>query len=468
MEVTYSLLGLMIGFMSCYLLLKNKYNNIYKTPIYLHLQQEFERLTLDNNKLISEQAVALNKLEFANITLKKLENELDAVTQNKKNLEQKLLTLETAKTVLKGENNNLTDKLELQKTTLNSLQQTFEKEFKIASQKILEQNNERFINHHQKSLGDVLKPLSKDLEGFKSKVEELYVNEAKERFSLGEEIKKLTALNHSLKEEAHNLTQALKTESKTQGGWGEMILENILEKSGLRKDEEYFMEHQLTDANGTPLRSDAENKKMRPDAVIKYPGERHVIIDSKVSLNAYLRYTDSDNETDRNVYLNQHVKAIKNHIDTLSKKGYDDYDKALDFVMMFIPSEPAYISAVQHDPNLWNYAYDKRILILNPTNLITSLKLIVDLWKREYQNKNVQAIIDRGAKMYDKFVGFIEDLDQVSDYMEKATHKHQEAIKKLKTGNDNLVLQMDKLSKLGIKNKKELNQNTVDNAKQIL
>ena len=436
-------------------------NNIQRKEVEHH-KEIYTLLTADFNNLRVDFETLKTKLELEIKQHNILESDWISLKDNKQRLENKLYDTEREKTTLFGENTNLKNQLLSQKTVLNNLQNTFEKEFKIASQKILEQNNERFMNDHQKSLGNVLKPLENDLVGFKTKIEELYVTEAKERFSLSKEIQKLNELNHHLKEEAKNLTKALKTESKTQGGWGEMILESILEKSGLRKDEEYFMESQLTDEDGKPLKSQSENKKMRPDAVIKYPGDRHVIIDSKVSLNAYLRYVDAENDADRNEAIENHIKAIKTHITTLSAKGYDDYNKALDFVMMFIPSEPAYIAAIQHNADLWNYAYEKRILLLNPTNLITSLKLIVDLWKREYQNKNVQEIIDRGSKMYDKFVGFIDDLDAVGDFMEKAKNKHSEAFKKLKYGNDNLILQMDKLEKLGLKNKKNLHQGLVN------
>ena len=448
------------------------------TALREQLQKVSESLTSANDKietlqeekhlLTNQLSVKENDLGNSELQYKRVQETLDSTLEQKKELEENQLKNLSENAALKVANTSLQEKLESQKEVLEKLQITFEKEFKISSQKILEDNNERFIKDHEKSLGDVIKPLEKDLKGFKEKVEELYANESKERFNLGKELKKLNELNQNLKDEAHNLTQALKTESKTQGGWGEMILESVLEKSGLRKDEEYFMEHQLFDDHGNALRSDSENKKMRPDAVIKYPGDRHVVIDSKVSLNSFLRYVDGDTDATRKIAIEGHVKAIKNHIDALSSKGYDDYDKALDFVMLFIPSEPAYIAAVQQDPNLWNYAYEKRILLLNPTNLITSLKLIVDLWKREYQNKNVQAIIDRGSKMYDKFAGFVNDLDAVGDYMDKAQNKHQEAFKKLKTGNDNLVLQMDKLKQLGLKNKKELSQGIVDDAKSYL
>ena len=274
----------------------------------------------------------------------------------------------------------------------------------------------------------------------------------------------MAQLNKVISEEAQNLTKALKGEAKTQGRWGEMILESILEKSGLVKDREYFMEHELLDENGNPLKSDSEGKKMRPDAVIKYPDNRSVIIDSKVSLNAFTRLIASTDAEEQKRELAAHVTAVKSHIVALSAKGYDDYDKALDFVMMFVPSEPAYIAALQGDPELWHFAYDKRILLLSPTNLITSLKLIVDLWKREYQNQNALEIAERGAKLYDKFVGFVANLEEVGTHLERAQGKYTEAYKQLSTGNDNLVLQATKLKGLGLKTKKELPKEIVNDA----
>jgi DNA recombination protein RmuC len=200
---------------------------------------------------------------------------------------------------------------------------------------------------------------------------------------------------------------------------------------------------------------------MRPDAVIKYPDDRSVIIDSKVSLNAFTRYLEAKDTDLQKNELAAHVAAVKARILELSTRGYDDYDKSLDFVMMFIPSEPAYIAAQQGDPGLWNFAYDKRILLINPTNLIISLKLIVDLWKREYQNRNAQDIAERGAKLYDKFVGFVKNLEEVGKHIGKAKDAYDDSYRQLSTGNDNLVIQADKLKKLGLKTKKELSEETV-------
>jgi len=337
-------------------------------------------------------------------------------------------------------------------------------EFEIIANRGLETKTEKFTQLNKKNLGDILEPLGKNIEEFKKTVQDTYVTEAKERFSLGEKVKELALLNQQIGEEARNLTKALKSQSKTQGRWGEMILESILEKSGLRKDEEYFMEHQLLDEQGKPLRSDTEGKKMRPDAVIKYPDDRRVIIDSKVSLNAFLRYMNSNDQEEQKQELAGHVQAVRAHIDELNNRGYDDYDKSLDFVMMFIPSEPAYIAAMQGDPELWNYAYDKRILLLNPTNLITSLKLIVDLWKREHQNRNAQEIADRGARMYDKFVGFVENLQEIGNQLDQARAVYTKSFNQLSAGSGNLVSQAVKLRDLGIKNKKQLNKDVANKA----
>jgi DNA recombination protein RmuC len=353
-------------------------------------------------------------------------------------------------------NNALKDKLQQQYKDMDELGKKFNMEFEHIANKILDTKTEKFTELNKNNLKTILEPLGKNIDEFKKQVDEVYKTESKERFSLGEKVKELAQLNQIISEEARNLTKALKGEAKTQGRWGEMILESILEKSGLVKNREYFMEHELLDASGNSMRSDAEGKKMRPDAVIKYPDNRSVIIDSKVSLNAFTRLLAATDVEEQTKELTAHVAAIKNHIIALSAKGYDDYDKALDFVMLFVPSEPAYIAALQGDADLWNFAYDRRILLLSPTNLITSLKLIADLWKREYQNQNAQEIAERGAKLYDKFVGFVANLQGIGTQLDRAQSSYEDAYKQLTTGNDNLVLQATKLKDLGLKTKKEL------------
>lgn len=476
----YLIVGLIVGALIIYLWLKQKFatQNATLEAQTNHAQEEKEELQIEVNTLrkrnddlndevsnlkttIAEKNVANDGLDMQ---LKNLQEQFEGLESkfNKKTEDYNSLNSQLA--TANADNKSLKEKLDTQKEDIEELGKKFNTEFENIASKILKANTETFSETNKKKLKDLLDPLGENLKEFKKKVEDVYDKEAKERFSLGEKVKELAEKSEKISQDAINLTNALKGEAKTQGNWGEMILESILEKSGLRKDEEYFMEHQLTDENGKPLRSDAENKKMRPDAVIKYPDNRNVIIDSKVSLNAFTRYLATSDVEEQKKEIDAHISAIKTHIIALSAKGYDDYDKALDFVMMFIPSEPAYIAAMQADPNLWNYAYDKRILLMNPTNLITALKLIVDLWKREYQNQNAIAIADRGAKLYDKFVGFVENLEKVGKHIGNAQSAYDDAHKQLSTGNDNLVLQATKLKKLGVKNKKELSHSIVNDA----
>ncbi len=419
-------------------------------------KSELERSAL---KLELSEASLIRELESINDRLNKLNSDFEKKTAEFNEINKQLATAGAT-------NDSLMEKLAVQKEEMEKLNEKFSTEFENIANRILEEKTEKFTSTNKTNMESLLKPLGENLDKFKTKVEEVYDKESKERFSLGEKVKELTELNQVISQEAKNLTNALKGESKTQGLWGEMILESILEKSGLVKDREYFMEHQLTDDQGKPIVSDSEGKKMRPDAVINYPDNRSVIIDSKVSLIAFTRYLEANDPEIQKAELTAHITSIKTHIQALSAKGYDDYDKALDFVMMFIPSEPAYIAAMQGDPNLWNFAYDKRILLLNPTNLITSLKLIVDLWKREYQNQNALEIAERGAKLYDKFVGFVSNMEDIGTHLGRAQGKYEEAYKQLHTGNDNLVLQATKLKNLGLKPKKELPKQIENQASQ--
>uniref|UniRef100_UPI004049E82F DNA recombination protein RmuC n=1 Tax=Flavobacterium sp. TaxID=239 RepID=UPI004049E82F len=420
------------------------------------LKEDIKTLKNYSDSINQDLATSKAELSATNDNLIKKIAEFEVLKAELNDINQQLATS-------KASNIALHHNLSTQKKEMEEMGKKFNAEFELIANKILETKSEKFTELNKNNLKNLLEPLGQNITDFKKQVNEVYSNESKERFSLGEKVKELAMLNQLISEEAKNLTKALKGEAKTQGNWGEMILESILERSGLRKNEQYFMEHELKDENGKAMLSDSEGKKMRPDAVIKYPDNRNVIIDSKVSLNAFTRLIASTDVDEQKKELEAHIAAIKMHIVALSTKGYDDYDKALDFVMMFIPSEPAYIAALQGDPDLWNFAYDKRILLISPTNLITSLKLIVDLWKREYQNQNALEIAERGAKLYDKFVGFVTNLEAVGNAIDKAQEKYNDAYKQLSTGNDNLVTQATKLKNLGIKNKKELPLEIVKN-----
>jgi DNA recombination protein RmuC len=429
---------------------KEKEFNLQQTDLLNDLKNEFAKVSAVHSSLNSQF------LEQKQINAK-LSSQIENLLMEKQDIFAK-------NSELFAKNEGLQKSLETQKEEITKIQEESKLQFENLANKILEEKTEKFTTLNQNNLKTILEPFQEKITDLKNRVNEAYEKENKERFSLAEKVKELAELNQQISEDAKKLTRALKGESKTQGNWGEMILESILEKSGLVKGREYFLEHELRDEDNKALFSEFSGKKMRPDAVIKYPDERNVIIDSKVSLTAFTELVD---ETDQDVYLiklNQHLSSIKNHITQLSQKAYDDYGKSLDFVMMFIPSEPAYIAAMQADQNLWNYAYDRRILLLNPSNLITSLKLIADLWKREYQNKNSLEIAERGAKLYDKFVGFIENLEKVGKNLDQAKNVYNDAYKQLSTGNDNLINQTQKLKSLGIKNKKDLPQSLIDNS----
>lgn len=347
------------------------------------------------------------------------------------------------------------EQLRLQQEELLNTRAQLNKDFQILANQILEEKTLRFTDMNRSNMEAILKPLNEKLVEFRVKVEETYDKESKQRFSLEERIRELVALNNQISEDANNLTKALKGNNKIQGNWGEMILESILEKSGLKKGEEYFTQEFIVDENGSRVRN-AQDKYMQPDVVVVYPGGRKIIIDSKVSLSAYVRYVEAESDDIKLIAEKEHVMSIKQHIDELSQKSYQDYVESLDFVMMFIPNEPAYILAMQLDSTLWDYAYRKRILLISPTNLIASLKVVSDLWKREYQSRNAIEIAKRGAALYDKFAGFVDTLQDVGKNIERSQKSYDKAFSQLKEGNGNLMRQAEMLKELGVKAQKEL------------
>lgn len=342
-----------------------------------------------------------------------------------------------------------------QQRELKDARTQLNKDFQILANEILEEKTARFTQTNQKNIEAILTPLNQRLSEFKTKVEETYDKESKQRFSLEERIKELVSLNTQISEDANNLTKALKGDNKIQGNWGEMILESILEKSGLKKGIEYHLQDFLKDENGEPIKNH-NNQKMQPDVIVEYPGGRRVIIDSKVSLSAYVRYVESTADEDRLKAEKEHLVSVKQHIDELSNKAYQDYIESVDFVMMFIPNEPAYILAMKLDANLWDYAYKRRILIINPTNLIASLRVVADLWKREAQSQNAQEIAERGAALYDKFAGFVETLQDVGTNIGRSQKAYDKAFSQLSEGRGNLLRQAEMLKELGVKPQKDL------------
>ena len=327
-------------------------------------------------------------------------------------------------------------------------------QFQNLANDILEDKSRRFTEANRENIERILSPLNKDIQEFRKKVEESYSKETVERTVLERKIAELVQLNNRIREDAVNLTNALKGNTKTQGDWGEMILERILENSGLTKGREYFIQETLKDESDRVIRTENGNT-MRPDVIVVYPDNRKVIIDSKVSLTAYVDYCNAETETEREVALKAHLLSVRKHIDELSARNYCDWcDGALDFVMLFIPNESSYVLAMQSEPTLWHEAYRKRVLLLSPSNLIVYLKLTADLWSREYQNRHAQEIAERGAKLYDKCVAFLESLTAIGDNIQRTEESYRQALNRLKEGNGNLISQTLKLKELGVKSRR--------------
>lgn len=369
--------------------------------------------------------------------------------------QRKELEFVQSKAILEASLLSKEESLSVQRQDVSNLKDQLNKDFQLLANQILEEKTAKFTDINRVNMESVLKPLNEKLSEFKIKVEETYDKESKQRFSLEERIRELVALNNQISQDANNLTKALKGNSKIQGNWGEMILESILEKSGLKKGEEYFTQEILTNDLGERILND-EDKALQPDVVIVYPGGRKIVVDSKVSLNSYVKYVESVTDEERLQAEKEHILSVKRHIDELSAKSYQDYVDSLDFVMMFVPNEPAYILAMQLESSIWDYAYRKRILLISPTNLIASLKVVADLWKREYQSRNAQEIARRGAILYDKFVGFVETLREVGKNMERTQKSYDKALMQLRDGNGNLIRQAEMLKDLGVKSQKDL------------
>lgn len=384
-----------------------------------------------------------------------LKDELTRVSAEKESLQRDAIEYIRQTAESKALLQSREEQLRIQQEELLNMRNQLNKDFQVLANQILEEKTLRFTDVNKTNMEAILRPLNEKLVEFRARVEETYDKESKQRFSLEERIRELVALNNQISEDANNLTKALKGNNKVQGNWGEMILESILEKSGLKKGEEYFAQEFITDENGNRIRNEQQNY-MQPDIVVAYPGGRKIIIDSKVSLNAYVRYVETDVDEVRIMSEKEHIVSIKQHIDELSRKSYQDYVESLDFVMMFIPNEPAYILAMQLDSGLWDYAYRKRILLISPTNLIASLKVVADLWKREYQSRNAIEIAKRGAALYDKFAGFVETLQDVGKNIERSQKSYDKAFSQLKEGNGNLIRQAEMLKDLGVKAQKEL------------
>lgn len=354
---------------------------------------------------------------------------------------------------LESENRVLVERLEAQKEQFDVTLEQMRSEFKAIAGEALEKNSEMLSRQSQEKLSNILAPFNNDLKQFREKVESYYGEESKQRFSLQENIKSLVEANQNITREAVNLTNAIAgtNNNKFQGDWGETILEQILENSGLIEGEQW--EHQVTlrDEKGGVAINDETQRAMKPDVIVHFPGKRDIIIDSKVSLKAYMAYLAAEDDVARSIAVKEHVASVRRHIDELAGKRYDKYNiNSLDYVMLFIPNEPSYFMAMEADNALWNYAYKKGIVLISPSNLISTLFVVNSLWTRERQQRDVQKIVDTANSLYDKFVNFTENFRKIDTSLEKAHEAYCDAFKQLKSGNGSIAKKLDDLKQLGL------------------
>lgn len=344
---------------------------------------------------------------------------------------------------------NLQEKLAEQKKELENLQEKFTVQFENLANRIFDEKSKKFTEQNKTNLFDVLKPLGEKITEFEKRIDQTHKDSIEKNASLFNELKNLKDLNLQMGEDARNLTRALRSDTKTQGSWGELILETILEKSGLEKGREYLVQETFYTEEG---------RRQRPDVIVNLPDQRHIIIDSKVSLTAYNNYVNAEKDDERDAQVKLHMQSIKQHMRILADKNYQkNYgDNGLDFVIMFIPIETAYLLAIQTEPKLYEDAFDKRIVFVSPTLLLPSLQLIKSVWRQEHQNRNVIEIAKRAGDLYDKFVGFTEDLLTLGRHLNSSKKFYEESMKKLSVGSGNLVSKVENLKKLGAKAEKTI------------
>ncbi|MEX0994719.1 MAG: DNA recombination protein RmuC [Balneolaceae bacterium] len=350
---------------------------------------------------------------------------------------------------------NLKERLQDQKQEFEELQERFQTQFENLANKILEEKSKKFTEQNKEKLDQVLKPLGEKIEEFRKQVAETYDKETRDRVSLKEQISKMAELNQKMTEEAKNLTRALKGDSKQQGNWGEVILQRILEKSGLTKGREYEIQESKTMEDG---------RRLQPDVVIRLPEEKRLIIDSKVSLTAYERYISAEEEKEQEKAVREHVNSIRTHVKGLSGKNYQQIygGNSPDFVLLFIPIESAFGLALQQDSNLYYEAFEKNIVIVSPSTLLATLATVDSVWKQEYQTKNAMEIAARGGALYDKFVGFVESMKEIGQRIDQTQKSYDQAMGRLSSGQGNVVRQVEMLRELGAKVSKQIPEDVVE------
>lgn len=407
------------------------------------------------NALAQEREVAIQKVSRLEERNDNLSTQLEQTKEAEKLAEQRAGDAEKQLASLNADYRNLKERLSEQKDEMQNLQERFKDEFENLANKILEEKSQKFTEQNKEKLDQLLKPLGEKMEEFKKKVEQTHKEDLEGRSSLKQHLEHLKEMNQQMAQEAKDLTKALKGDSKTQGSWGEVILQRILEKSGLSKGREYEIQENHRSEDG---------RNLYPDVVVYLPDEKRLVIDSKVSLKAYERFSSSEDDAEREEALKQHVRSLRSHVKGLSSKSYEQLygGKSPDFVLLFVPIESAFGAALQHDASLYYDAFDKNIVIVSPSTLLATLATIDSVWKQEYQNKNAQKIAERGGKLYDKFVLFVESLEEIGMRIRQSQESYDQAMNRLKAGRGDLIGQADKLRKLGANSSKTLSTDLTD------
>ena len=432
MELLYLAAGLILGFVIGFLVKKLQNNGSGNDA---ESQQIIKELTLENGNL-------KGRIESSLEAFRKIENKNNE-------LEQKNSELISENARLTNAYQNIETKLKEQKDEISQLQEKFTTEFSLIANKLLKQNATEFAATNEKRLSEILNPLKENIQQFEKKVDDTYEKDFKDRTKLIEQIQSLEKLNQQMSEEAQNLTKALKGDNKTQGNWGELILEKVLESSGLIKDVEYSTQYST---------SNDEGARIMPDVIINLPDEKHIIVDAKVSLVAYQNYINCDDDVEQNTYLKNHVLSVKNHIKGLSEKHYITAKgmDTPDFVLLFMPIESSFGLALRADNELYQFAWDKKVVIVTPSTLLATLRTVASLWKQEKQTKNALEIARQAGSLHNKFVNFLEDMEKIKRGIDSSTDAYDKAFNKLKSGKGNLIDATKKLEDLGIKTKKQM------------
>lgn len=444
MDIVFLIIGLLVGFFGGWLYSKSKSTQTAdNTDALAALQQQFLTESNAKSSLFSE-----NNL---------LRNESVSLKAENKVLQEEILNLSKQLTAQKSDSENLQIRLSEHKAEITTLNERFTKEFENLANRIFDDKSQKFTEQNKNNIGELLNPLGEKIKDFEKKVNDVYISEGKERASLKNQLEMLQQLNQQMSKEANNLTKALKGENKTQGNWGEFILESVLEKSGLVKGSEYKIQESFTNEEG---------KRLQPDVIINLPENKTLIIDSKVSLNAYERFSSSESDEERLQAAKEHILSLRTHLKGLSGKSYQNIHQiqSLDFVLLFIPIEPAFALAVQSDAGLFNDAFEKNIVIVSPTTLLATLRTVASIWRNEKQSANAIDIAKKAGDLYDKFEGFIKDLIEVGKKIDQTKANYSDAMNKLVDGKGNIINRFEELRKLGAKADKQLPQSLVDRA----